>query len=274
MAGISSLGADSRIGMRGSLEAHFGVEGNISLGGGWTWSDAYFTDANADGLPDLVNGETVLFNKLVCASGGGVHAVVLRQPRGQPQPDRGELGGSGRGEGGPGGDLRQGRASSRRWSTRSGGGSRRTPVGSGSTTRCSMRACPQVLREPSTCTGTTGIIITIQLAKHRAVPMRAGRAGPRVQHVLRGRAQGRQPLLPVPARPGQAREQGLLGQRDQLPVDRRGGCVGHDGSRRQRADRVHQLWGLLHHGPARHPDHVSHHGDRPVLRGAVQGAEL
>ena len=38
------------------------------VGGSWNWSDKYFTDVNADGLPDFVDGNTIHYNHLDCSS--------------------------------------------------------------------------------------------------------------------------------------------------------------------------------------------------------------
>ena len=66
LAGFSRLPVQRSIGIQGGVEAYFGVYGVFNVGGQWSWVDSYFTDANGDGLPDLVRGTQVLFNHLVC----------------------------------------------------------------------------------------------------------------------------------------------------------------------------------------------------------------
>ncbi|MDC5697944.1 hypothetical protein OO014_11795 [Intrasporangium calvum] len=66
LKGFSRLPVQRSIGIQGGIEAYFGVYGVFNVGGQWSWVDSYFTDANGDGLPDLVRGSEVLFNHLVC----------------------------------------------------------------------------------------------------------------------------------------------------------------------------------------------------------------
>lgn len=54
------------IGVQGGVEAYFGVYGVFNVSGSWSFVDSYFTDVNADGLPDMVDGTKVLFNHLDC----------------------------------------------------------------------------------------------------------------------------------------------------------------------------------------------------------------
>ena len=75
LGGFSEMPVQRSIGIQGGVEAYFGVYGVFNVGGQWSWVDSYFTDANGDGLPDLVRGTEVLFNHLVCAPGAsGVEA--------------------------------------------------------------------------------------------------------------------------------------------------------------------------------------------------------
>ena len=69
LSGFSDLPVQRTIGIQGGIEAYFGVYGVFNVGGQWSWVDSYFTDANGDGLVDLVSGTQVLFNHLVCSSG-------------------------------------------------------------------------------------------------------------------------------------------------------------------------------------------------------------
>ncbi len=68
LTGFSRLPVQRSIGIQGGIEAYFGVYGVFNVGGQWSWVDSYFTDANGDGLPDLVRGSQVLFNHLVCGT--------------------------------------------------------------------------------------------------------------------------------------------------------------------------------------------------------------
>ena len=74
---ITSLPVQSSIGIQGGIEAYFGVYGVFNIGGQWSWVDSYFTDANGDGLTDLVMGTKVYFNRLVCAAGVPTAATCL-----------------------------------------------------------------------------------------------------------------------------------------------------------------------------------------------------
>ncbi len=72
VAGITELGLERQVGISGSLEAHYGADGIFTAGGSWTYGESYFTDANADGLPDFVNAGSVYFNHLDCSGAGCV----------------------------------------------------------------------------------------------------------------------------------------------------------------------------------------------------------
>ncbi|GAB3051208.1 hypothetical protein GCM10027053_08200 [Intrasporangium mesophilum] len=75
--GFQRLPIQRSIGIAGGPEAYFGVYGVFNIGGSWSWVDSYFTDANGDGLPDLVKGNSVLFNHLECTPGKtGVEACL------------------------------------------------------------------------------------------------------------------------------------------------------------------------------------------------------
>lgn len=77
LEGFSRLPVQRSIGIQGGIEAYFGVYGVFNVGGSWSWVDSYFTDANGDGLPDLVSGTDVLFNHLVCdPNATGVEACL------------------------------------------------------------------------------------------------------------------------------------------------------------------------------------------------------
>ena len=71
--GLNSLPIEREFGVDGGVEAYFGVVGVLHVGGDWSFSDGYFTDANADGLPDYVIGGEVLFNTLDCSGGSGLN---------------------------------------------------------------------------------------------------------------------------------------------------------------------------------------------------------
>jgi RHS repeat-associated protein len=71
ITGLTTLPRESEFGISGGPEAYFGVFGVFNVGGAWSWADGYFTDANADGLPDYVKSGHVLFNHLDCSTNGG-----------------------------------------------------------------------------------------------------------------------------------------------------------------------------------------------------------
>ncbi len=62
--GIDSLSSDQNISVQLAAEAYLGATVSFGLGSSVSWSDTYFSDVNADGLPDLVNDGTVYFNHL------------------------------------------------------------------------------------------------------------------------------------------------------------------------------------------------------------------
>lgn len=62
--GITKLSHDNNIGLEAAFEAYPGVTVAFGLGSEVSWGDAYFTDVNADGLPDYVSGGDVYFNHL------------------------------------------------------------------------------------------------------------------------------------------------------------------------------------------------------------------
>ncbi|AXH95673.1 SpvB/TcaC N-terminal domain-containing protein [Ornithinimicrobium avium] len=63
-SGIDSLSFDQNVDVQLSVEAYLGVTVSFGLGTSVSWSNSYFSDVNSDGLPDLVNDGTVLFNHL------------------------------------------------------------------------------------------------------------------------------------------------------------------------------------------------------------------
>ncbi|HSB85974.1 MAG TPA: SpvB/TcaC N-terminal domain-containing protein, partial [Ilumatobacteraceae bacterium] len=64
VTGISRLSTEGNFGLEGAFEAFPGISIAFGLGIEVSWGDAYFTDANGDGLPDYVSGGTVWFNHL------------------------------------------------------------------------------------------------------------------------------------------------------------------------------------------------------------------
>lgn len=60
------LPKETSFGITGGVEVYFGVIAMFNAGGNWSWSDGYFTDVNADGLPDFARGSDVWFNHLGC----------------------------------------------------------------------------------------------------------------------------------------------------------------------------------------------------------------
>lgn len=65
ISGLPSLSGDSELSFQVSGEAYPIVTVALGIGTSVAWSDSYFMDVNADGLPDFVTGGKVLFNKLV-----------------------------------------------------------------------------------------------------------------------------------------------------------------------------------------------------------------
>jgi RHS repeat-associated protein len=68
VTGITRLSTEGNFGLEGAFEAFPGATVAFGLGAEVSWGDAYFSDVNADGLPDYVSGGKVWFNHLV----GGV----------------------------------------------------------------------------------------------------------------------------------------------------------------------------------------------------------
>lgn len=62
--GISTLSSEWNIGVGGAVEAYAGASVAFSVAGDLDVGEDYFTDANADGLPDLVHAGHVRFNHL------------------------------------------------------------------------------------------------------------------------------------------------------------------------------------------------------------------
>ncbi|SOC52015.1 SpvB/TcaC N-terminal domain-containing protein [Ornithinimicrobium cerasi] len=64
LTGIGGLSSDNNIGAQYAVEVHLGVTASFGLGFDVAWGDSYFTDVNADGLPDFVTGGQIFFNRL------------------------------------------------------------------------------------------------------------------------------------------------------------------------------------------------------------------
>ncbi|MCD5345786.1 SpvB/TcaC N-terminal domain-containing protein [Agromyces sp. S2-1-8] len=58
------LSRDHEFQLQVAVEAHIVVTASFGVGGAVAWGDVYFTDVNADGLPDLVHEGSVYFNRL------------------------------------------------------------------------------------------------------------------------------------------------------------------------------------------------------------------
>jgi len=63
--GITKLSRDNQFSFEVGAAAYPGASIEFALGSEVSWGDAYFTDVNADGLPDYVSNGTVYFNHLV-----------------------------------------------------------------------------------------------------------------------------------------------------------------------------------------------------------------
>jgi RHS repeat-associated protein len=64
VTGITRLSTEGNFGLEGAFEAFPGATIAFGLGFEVSWGDAYFSDVNADGLPDYVSGGSVWFNHL------------------------------------------------------------------------------------------------------------------------------------------------------------------------------------------------------------------
>jgi len=64
VTGITRLSTEGNFGLEGAFEAFPGITVAFGLGVEVSWGDAYFSDVNADGLPDYVSGGRVWFNHL------------------------------------------------------------------------------------------------------------------------------------------------------------------------------------------------------------------
>ncbi|MFF2275959.1 SpvB/TcaC N-terminal domain-containing protein [Agromyces sp. NPDC058126] len=58
------LSRDHEFQLQVAVESHIVVTASFGVGGAVAWGDVYFTDVNADGLPDLVHEGSVYFNRL------------------------------------------------------------------------------------------------------------------------------------------------------------------------------------------------------------------
>lgn len=70
VSNLTVLPAENEFGVDGGVDLNFGVSAAFHVGGSWNWSDGYFSDVNADGLPDFVRGGTILYNRLDCSVSG------------------------------------------------------------------------------------------------------------------------------------------------------------------------------------------------------------
>ena len=83
VTGITRLSTEGNFGLEGAFEAFPGVTVAFGLGVEVSWGEAYFTDANGDGLPDYVSGGTVWYNHL---DGAGVPVFVAGDSSATPVP--------------------------------------------------------------------------------------------------------------------------------------------------------------------------------------------
>ena len=94
---LSRLSRDVSINFQLSVEAHIVVTAVFGLGGQVSIGDSYFTDVNADGLPDFVSGGTVYFNHLDAAGvptfeqGSGATEIPLPPDGGVPTIESDQL---------------------------------------------------------------------------------------------------------------------------------------------------------------------------------------
>ncbi|MCP4376494.1 MAG: hypothetical protein GY794_10020 [bacterium] len=80
--GLWLLSSQANIGLQASVEAHLGVTAAFGLGADVSVGALYFTDVNADGLPDLVAPGLVLYNHLE----NGIPTFVLADSGDTPVP--------------------------------------------------------------------------------------------------------------------------------------------------------------------------------------------
>jgi RHS repeat-associated protein len=80
--GITKLSTEGNFSVEGALEAFPGVSVAFGLGAEVSWGDAYFADANSDGLPDYISGGTVYFNHLE----NGIPRFVANDSSATPVP--------------------------------------------------------------------------------------------------------------------------------------------------------------------------------------------
>ena len=64
VTGISKLSTEGNFGLEGAFQAFPGATVAFGVGRAVSWGDAYFSDVNADGLPDYVSSGQVWFNHL------------------------------------------------------------------------------------------------------------------------------------------------------------------------------------------------------------------
>ena len=195
MVGIDEMPTERQVGVAGALEAYYGVNGVFSAGGSWSFGESYFTDANGDGLVDFAHQGQVWFNHLDCPdgeasgedSGAGCVPTFSLDSAGTRVPVR-VAPVDGADPAAAGVNAWVGRRSSAscgtrcRRSTRSAGGSRRTPARSGSTR---PRPCsPTTGRGPgpvevADCAAGwgTAALVRVQVEDQRGRRVRAARPG-------------------------------------------------------------------------------------------------
>jgi RHS repeat-associated protein len=90
VADLPRLSREISVNFQLSVEAHLGITLAVGIGGDVAIGDSYFTDINADGLPDFVSSGKVYFNRLVGdipTFQEGSLGTIVPLPTGGPAPD-------------------------------------------------------------------------------------------------------------------------------------------------------------------------------------------
>ena len=132
VTGITKLSTEGNFGLEGAFEAFPGISVAFGLGVEVSWGDAYFSDVNADGLPDYVSGGTGVVQpprrqrraRHSWQATAPPHPVPIEDAQRRPSPASER----------PGHPGQVGGATTR-WSTPFAGGLRRSPARSRSTPR-------------------------------------------------------------------------------------------------------------------------------------------
>ena len=87
---LGRLSREISVNFQLSVEAYLGITLAVGLGGDVSIGDSYFTDINADGLPDFVSAGSVWFNRLengIPTFRSGSSGTIVPLPVGGPSPE-------------------------------------------------------------------------------------------------------------------------------------------------------------------------------------------